>query len=104
MRLRWTMPSLRQLDEVGAHIALENPVAAERVTAKIEATVDRLREFPKIGRRGRVEGTREIVALDTSYVVAYAVREDSVVILAVWHEAREWPRSFAVEGIGDEDA
>jgi toxin ParE1/3/4 len=47
-----------------------------------------------MGRPGRVPGTRELVVTDTPYAVAYIANADRVVVLAVPHGARTWPRSF----------
>ncbi|MCA1598486.1 MAG: type II toxin-antitoxin system RelE/ParE family toxin, partial [Chloroflexi bacterium] len=48
----------------------------------------------ELGRTGRVEGTRELVVSRTPYIVAYRVRDDEVIVLAVQHAARLWPARF----------
>ncbi|WP_242518673.1 MULTISPECIES: type II toxin-antitoxin system RelE/ParE family toxin [Thiorhodovibrio] len=49
---------------------------------------------PSIGRLGRVRDTRELVISGTSYIVAYRVVGDLVLILRVLHGARRWPQRF----------
>lgn len=49
-RVIWTEPALEQLDELAEYIALDNPVAARELVARIFTTVDRLEQFPDSGR------------------------------------------------------
>ncbi|WP_375338337.1 type II toxin-antitoxin system RelE/ParE family toxin [Chelatococcus sambhunathii] len=44
-----------------------------------------------LGRRGDIEGTRELVVTGTPYIVAYRVTETRVELLFVQHGARDWP-------------
>ena len=50
--------------------------------------------MPNSGRIGRVAGTREITVSGTRYVVAYRVLEKMIQVLAVFHGAQKWPKSF----------
>jgi len=43
-----------------------------------------------MGRRGEIEGTRELVLADLGYIVAYRVRDDRVEVFFVQHGARAW--------------
>lgn len=49
-----------------------------------------LASFPSIGRTGRVDGTRELVAF-SNYVVVYQGAPDAIRILRVLHAAQQWP-------------
>ena len=51
-----------------------------------------------IGRKGRVEGTRELVIAGTPYIVPYRVRDDVVQIITVLHNAQRWPDQFPEPG------
>jgi toxin ParE1/3/4 len=94
MLVVWTLPALNHLDDVQDHIAKESPKAAHRlVNSLIDRTEQMLSINPKIGRTGRVAGTRELVVARTSYIVVYRIL-DNVEILAVVHAAREWPEKF----------
>jgi toxin ParE1/3/4 len=68
--------------------------AANNQVKIVTEAVDRLADFPEKGRPGRRRDTRELVVAGTPYIVAYRVRNSSLVILAVIHGARRWPRSF----------
>ena len=94
MKLRWTAPALRDLDEIGDYVARDNPAAAERVVTLVLDLVETLTTHPHIGRPGRAPGTRELVIGDTPYIAPYRVRGDDVEILAVLHGARRWPPNF----------
>jgi toxin ParE1/3/4 len=49
-KIIWTEPALDQLDEIAEYIALDNPVAASELVAKVFNKVDRLEQFPNSGR------------------------------------------------------
>jgi plasmid stabilization system protein ParE len=51
--------------------------------------VEQLRDFPAMGRPGRVAGTRELVIPGKPYVVPYRVKESVIEILRVFHTARK---------------
>ncbi|UFP94457.1 type II toxin-antitoxin system RelE/ParE family toxin [Gloeobacter morelensis] len=53
------------------------------VVERIQTTINKLADFPRIGRPGRLSGTRELVVLRTAYLVVYCVIEDVVAILRV---------------------
>ncbi|MGD9661124.1 MAG: type II toxin-antitoxin system RelE/ParE family toxin [Porticoccaceae bacterium] len=46
----WTEPALDQLDDIAEYIALDNPVAAGELVAKVFKKVDHLEQFPNSGR------------------------------------------------------
>lgn len=83
------------LDHARDYIALSNSeTVAETIATHIATSVQQLEMFPTSGRPGRVEGTRELVISNTPFIVAYAVQEDRILVLAVYHGARQWPEAF----------
>ena len=93
--IEWTERAIRQLDQARDYIALSNSEAvAARIVMRIAKSVEQLAMFPMSGRSGRVAGTRELVISNTPFVVAYTMRGDRVVVLAVYHSARQWPQEF----------
>lgn len=91
MRVRYTPAAMAHLNEIGDYIAKDNPAAARRVIQAIRKTVDLLRDNPDMGRRGHLDGTREIVMPRLPYYAAYRVTETAVEVFAVIHTARQWP-------------
>lgn len=92
--LRWTRRALRRLDQIGAHIAQDNPEAASRVVARVLAAVEALARHPAVGRPGRLEGTREFVVPGLPYIVAYRVSPSTVDVLTIVHTAQRWPEEL----------
>jgi toxin ParE1/3/4 len=91
VRVRWLRAALASLDAEAEYIARDNPAAAVRVVQAITEAVDYLKQYPAMGRPGRITGTRELVVSDTPYVIPYRVRENEVEIIRVFHAARRWP-------------
>ena len=91
MQIRWLRTALANLDEEAEYIAQDDPHAARLVVTRILDAVSMLGDQPSLGRPGRVPGTRELVVLDTRYVVPYRVRGKVVEILRVFHTSRRLP-------------
>lgn len=94
MRLIWSKASLRDLDEIAAHISEDSPQTAELVEIRISDDALLLARFPKSGRPGRVAGTRERVVSKTPFILAYRLESKSVRILRIYRGARKWPARF----------
>jgi toxin ParE1/3/4 len=94
MKIVWSPSALRHMGEIRRLIAREDPGAAGKVAAAIRRSVDSLARLPQRGRPGRVPDTRELVIPRTPYIVPYSVRGRTVEVLAVFHSARRWPKSF----------
>lgn len=95
MTIKWARDATRQLAAAHAYVANDNPSAADRLLLRIVESVGRLALYPLAGREGRVKGTRELVVVDTPYIVAYRVRGKSAIqVLAVLHGKRRWPDTF----------
>lgn len=91
MRLTWSAPAVADRMAMFDFIEAENPAAAIRVDERVEAAVQQLRDFPNLGRPGRIPGTRELVVTGTPYIAAYLVLPDRIRILRVLHGAQVWP-------------
>jgi toxin ParE1/3/4 len=94
MRVRWLRTALRNLDEEATYIADDDAVAARLVVARVLEAVGQLTDQPGLGRPGRVPGTRELVVLNTRYIVPYRVRGEEVQILRVLHTSRRPPQRW----------
>lgn len=91
MRVVWTRLALNDLDRARAYIETENPQAAGAVIDRIEGAIHALGKHPRIGRPGRIAGTRELVVVGTPFIVPYRVGRETIEVLAVIHSARRWP-------------
>jgi toxin ParE1/3/4 len=92
MTLIWSPESIHDLISLRAYISEADPAAAKRVALRILSSVEHLlAENPKLGRPGRVPGTRELVIGDTPYIIPYRVRGTTLEIVRVYHSARRWP-------------
>ena len=61
MRLRWTNPAANDLYNIVQRIRRDNPAAATKLAKILYDECGRLKDFPRRGRNGRIEGTRELV-------------------------------------------
>ena len=80
----------QDLDRIVDYIAKDNPMAAVNIWDEIESQVERLRDFPRSGRAGRMPETRELVVTGTPFIVVYIVGDD-VDLIRVLHGAQKWP-------------
>jgi plasmid stabilization system protein ParE len=76
------------------YIADDNPAAARRMVSRLREAAGHVRRRPQIGKRGRVEDTRELVIAGTPSIVVYAIEGHEVQIVAVIHGAQRWPETF----------
>ena len=71
MKIRWTRPARDDLIRIQDYIAQDNPRAAFWVVETIRERAGKLVEHPRSGRTGRVEGTRELVAVSYTHLDVY---------------------------------
>jgi toxin ParE1/3/4 len=93
--VEWTLAAEQDRAAHVEYIAQDSPRAAVEVGDEIEHQVEGLAEYPKLGRTGRVRGTRERVITGTPYIVAYRIKGETVQILRVLHGAQQWPKGFS---------
>ncbi|MES2193573.1 MAG: type II toxin-antitoxin system RelE/ParE family toxin [Pseudomonadota bacterium] len=92
VRLLYTAQARQHIAAIFGYIADRNPVAATQVVARIRQAAERLTEFPRMGRAGRVTGTHEWVVRGLPYIIVYqtgAADADEVLILGVFHAAQD---------------
>jgi toxin ParE1/3/4 len=91
MQLRWSPAAAEDLFRIVEYIRQENAPAAQRIAKTIYESAGSLKSFPNKGRKGRVEGTRELPLPPLPFVVVYRVRKDIVEIANVIPGAQKWP-------------
>jgi addiction module RelE/StbE family toxin len=91
VKLDWTEAALADRDGIYDYIEPDNPRAALALDERFRDLADRLTSHPLIGRPGRVQNTRELVA-HRNYILVYEIEEPTVRIPRVLHSARRWPQ------------
>jgi toxin ParE1/3/4 len=91
--VRWSRPALIDYTDIISRIREDDPRAADRIRTLIKDRLALLASMPRMGRTGRIAGTRELVLSGTPYVVIYDLRnmDEQIYILRVLHGARRWP-------------
>jgi len=90
MRLAWSSRSESELAAIVDYIAVDNFDGALELDYHITSSAERLVNFPKMGKPGRIEGTRELIVHE-HYILVYEIDGDELQILSVLHTSRQWP-------------
>jgi len=96
MPIRWTELAVSDLTGICDYTQAKFGVdAAERAARRIHESLDRLREFPHLGRPGRRVGTRELVIAGLPFLAVYRMRESgnesTIEINRILRGAQQWP-------------
>jgi addiction module RelE/StbE family toxin len=86
----WTGPALDDLARIKEHVERFDPRAARALGARLEESVQRLREHPLSGRivpECASRRLREVIV--APYRIVYAVKDGKVLVLRVWHGRRD---------------
>jgi addiction module RelE/StbE family toxin len=97
MIIVWLDEAAADLEREMDYLMARNPQAALRIARTIRAQVSQLADYPEFGRVGRVAGTRELIIVDTPYIIAYYLKGLEIRMLAVIHAKRKWPETFNVQ-------
>ena len=73
MEVRWSPAAAEDLEQLFNYIRVDNPTAAHRVVQAIYERAGSLATHPFLGRRGRVEGTRELPLPPLPFIVVYRI-------------------------------
>lgn len=90
MRLVWRQQALDDRDRIMNRIGQDNPEAAADLDDVFESKGDIARQRPTLYKKGKVEGTREIVAA-SNYVIVYTIKGEYVEVLRIIHARQQWP-------------
>ena len=89
VEVRWTLQASRDLDSIVAFIAKDSSHYARLFVVDVFQAVDRMAEFPKLGRMAPELGdpaVREIIL--RNYRLVYRLKEKRIELLTVYHGAR----------------
>jgi len=84
-------PATQDLYNIVRRILQDNPDAAVKVAKTLHDGCGGLGNFPLRGRKGRIEGTRELVFPSLPYIVVYRIQDQTLEILRIYHGAQDWP-------------
>ena len=94
MKLRLFPAAIRDLKELRAYIAADDPAAAISVAARLGKAIALIAEKPNIGRPAPQRPIREWAVPGLPYLIPYRIEGDTVEILRVWHTSRERPSEW----------
>jgi toxin ParE1/3/4 len=90
MKIRWPPEAADDPAHIVGHIRQDSATVARRVAKDIYDRAGALRDFPYQGRKGRVEGTRELPLTPLPFIVVYRVLEQAVEIVNIIYGAQRW--------------
>lgn len=94
MQVKWLRNAAKNLNDATEYIADDNPKVAREFFIHTIESVDKLAQYPELGRAGRVPGTRELVIFGYPYIVPYRIKDGNVEILRIFHTSRMWPKKL----------
>ena len=94
MQVKWLRNAAKNLNSATEYIADDNPKVAREFFIHTIESVNKLVQYPELGRAGRVPGTRELVIFEYPYIVPYRIKDGNVEILRVFHTSRMWPKKL----------
>jgi toxin ParE1/3/4 len=77
VKVIWTPEARQDRADIWDYIAAENPQAAARLDELFGEAAERLARHPKMGRPGKIAGTRELIPHE-SYRLVYEIQGDEV--------------------------
>ena len=90
MKVIWAPEAEQDRDDIWLHIAADNLRAAARLDELFSDAAARLADHPKLGRPGKIPGTRELIPHE-NYRLVYEIAGETVWVLTLVHTARQWP-------------
>ncbi len=89
IRLRYTRPALADLASILDYVVEQSPKGAARIHARIEAVLDIVLAYPRIGTQTDEPGLRRVHARPYPYLIFYEVLGDEIIVHAVRHAVRD---------------
>ena len=89
MRIRWTPAAAADLRNISDYLKERYPHYRQPTMRKLYETIRSLKQWPRRGRPGSEEGTREILLPPLPYVAVYRVTEQAIEVLRVYHGAQD---------------
>jgi len=96
LKVSWLPTAANDLANILAYIDERSPSAARDIRQRIEHAVLPVAEHPYLYKRGRVPGTREIVA-HPNFIIVYRATNTSIEVINVLHARQQYPSSFELQ-------
>lgn len=91
MKIVWLPLADNQRNDQLEYIAQDKPQAAAAMDEAVSRIARLLADQPKMGRRGRCKGTRELVVAGTPFIVVYRIAANRIEIIRFLHGSQQWP-------------
>lgn len=84
MEIKFSAGAVKDLIRLREFIAVNNPLAAERISLRLQQAIGKLANYPDIGHPiEELDGVRELVA--GNYVVRYLHNDEEISVLRIWY-------------------
>jgi toxin ParE1/3/4 len=90
-QIRWSEQAAADLENITNYLFQNTPTRATELVRAIYDAPSVLLTFPHRGRRGRKEGTRELVLAPLPYIVIYQITREIIYVVRILHGAQKWP-------------
>lgn len=90
MKVIWTPEAISDRLDIWNYIALNNTIAASQLDELFSAAASRLATLPRLGHKGKVPGTFELIP-HQNYRLVYEIKNEAIWILVLAHTSRQWP-------------
>jgi len=91
IRLKWSLTAQQDMSNIREYLIQNAPSALAAMHDRITTAAESLRQFPRRGKPGRVDSTRELIVTNVPYTLVYTVEDTHVAITRVLHQAQNWP-------------
>jgi addiction module RelE/StbE family toxin len=94
MRVNWTKRALNDLEIEANYLNEISPSIKDSFLEDVESGIDLIKEYPELGRIGRVNQARELILKKFQYILVYLVESSYIDIIRLLHTSRKWPNSL----------
>jgi toxin ParE1/3/4 len=94
LKLRYTSRAQADLSELFNYLDMRDKPAAIRVINAIEHSAEILATHPLTGRQTDLAEVRVKPVPNFPYLIFYHAIGSDLIVLRVWHSAREWPETL----------
>lgn len=91
MQVKYTNIAIDDLNHAYDFIYQDSPKSARKVIETIELHINKLTDFPDIGKKGRVLRTQEMPVTGLPFIIIYRHKKDTIEIISILHTSRKYP-------------